>query len=56
MGAKWKYAPLIGVLSCLIWIAYALCYGLWGLQPLNAVSLVIYSRSSYLWLKVKKEK
>ena len=53
MGNKWRYA-IIGVLSCIVWIAYATWSRQWGLQPLNIVSLVIYSRNSWLWLRRDK--
>lgn len=48
-GNKSKYAPVLGSIMEISWLAYSVKAGLFGLVPLNLGLLALYIRMWYKW-------
>jgi len=51
MGNKNKYAPLVGLLSQMLWIYYAISIAQYGLLIGVIGYTIVHIRNSYMWLK-----
>ena len=53
MGNKWRYAPLVGVITQIVWIVYVIVERQWGLIPCVVAYTIVHIRNSRKWLKAK---
>jgi len=51
MGNKWRWAPIVGIITQIAWIIYVVIDKQWGLAPCVAAYLIVHIRNSVKWLK-----
>lgn len=49
IGQKRSSGWAVGLLNQVVWVAFAVVYGAWGLLPLSAALTVIYTRALTRW-------
>jgi hypothetical protein len=54
MGNKYKYAPLLGIISQILWVWYVITIQQWGLLIGEVGFLVVYVRDCIKWRKDEK--
>jgi hypothetical protein len=54
MGNKNKYAPIVGIVSQILWIYYAVSIKQYGLIIGTVGYLIIHIRNSFKWIKENK--
>lgn len=55
-GRKWRWTWLVGLANQAVWLAFIVAFGAWGLLPLSAALIVVYTRNHVLWGREVLEK
>lgn len=53
VGRHHWWGWLIGLGNQVVWVAFAVAFGAWGLLPLSAVLTVVYIRNLRAWWRVR---
>jgi len=51
MGNKWKYAPLLGIITQIFWTIFAIQNQAWGILLATVFILGVHIRNSYKWIR-----
>lgn len=54
-GGKKSYAWVIGLANQVVWLAFIVAFQSWGLLPLSAALVVVYSRNHLRWKREQAE-
>lgn len=52
VGRRYWWGWLIGLVNQVLWVATIIAFGTWGLAPLSAALVVLYTRNLLAWRRL----